>query len=301
MKIRENISDHTAAAIRKVRRLFFPAWYLPNGTINATEDELEGASESCERWAIWCGALVIVSVIAELVIALVHPSYGLFLELSAITDVGVGLGIIGEVMLGMRNNKLQTELRRRSNEQVASAIDRASKAELEIAKLKAPRQLTGEEIDRIGAVLKPLGAFPYDLSVPTLLEPGSTLINCLVLALNKAGWTLRSMQGNVEMIPPDNPSSQTVAAFAVLPPPGPPGSSQTLHVPPIVLGRNSDVMGVLILSDPFGSKERAQLFPPAMALKNALTEVGVVAQCFAAHTKNNMAADVIHISVGAKP
>jgi hypothetical protein len=30
-------------------------------------------------------------------------------------------------------------------------------------------------------------------------------------------------------------------------------------------------------------------------------EVGVVAQCFAAHTKNNMAADVIHISVGAKP
>jgi hypothetical protein len=31
-------------AITKVHKLFVPAWYLPNGTINATEDELEGAS-----------------------------------------------------------------------------------------------------------------------------------------------------------------------------------------------------------------------------------------------------------------
>ena len=203
-----NISDQTIKAIRKVLKLFLPAWYLPNGKINATEVQLEGVSSSCEQWGIWCGALVVISVIAEFVIAWVEPPYNSFLKESLVPDAGIAIGIVGEVLFGMWNNRIQTELRSRSNKQLAEAVEAAGQAnaraaeanasvveaqertklaELEIAKLKAPRQITSEGVDHIAAILRPLGGFPYDLSIPTLLEPGSPLINGLVLALRKSG------------------------------------------------------------------------------------------------------------------
>jgi hypothetical protein len=58
-----------------VRKLPLPAWYLPNGKKNALELELERASSSCERWAIWCGAGVVFAVAAELIIAWCDPPY----------------------------------------------------------------------------------------------------------------------------------------------------------------------------------------------------------------------------------
>jgi hypothetical protein len=159
MKIMENISDHTAAAIRTVRRLFFPAWYLPNGTINATEDELEGASESCERWSVWCGVLVLVSVAAEFIIDLVEPSYALFLRLSAITGAGVAIGIVGEVSFSMRDARIQTELRRRLTSSLSDAVkvageanERAARIDLARTELEAqlsPRMLNQRQWDLI--------------------------------------------------------------------------------------------------------------------------------------------------------
>lgn len=127
------MSDHVAKAIRKVRKLLLPAWYLPKGTMNASDDELGEASSSCESWALVCGALVVVAVAAEIVIAWVEPPYDLFLRLSVPTDIAVALGIVGEVLLGMRNNRLQTELRRRSDVKVAAATERAGKLEKEAA------------------------------------------------------------------------------------------------------------------------------------------------------------------------
>jgi hypothetical protein len=146
------ISDKTVTAIKKVRKLFLPAWYLPNGTINATENELEGASESCERWSIWCGALVIISIAAEFVIAIAQPPYSLFLKLSAVADAGIAIGIVGEVMFGIRNNRIQTELRKRSNVALAAANERAANADLARAELEAkllPRMLNQEQWDVI--------------------------------------------------------------------------------------------------------------------------------------------------------
>jgi hypothetical protein len=119
-----------------MRKLFLPAWYLPNGTINAAESQLEDASSSCERWGIWCAALVVVGIIAELVIAYIAPPYNSFLTDSTIADAAVAIGIVGEVSFGMWNNRTQTELRKRSNDKLSDAIDRAAKLEREAAEAR---------------------------------------------------------------------------------------------------------------------------------------------------------------------
>jgi hypothetical protein len=119
-----------------VRKLFLPAWYLPNGTINATESSLEEGSSSCERWGIWCGALVVVAVIAELLIAWIEPPYVTFLTDSAIADAAIAIGIVGEVLFGMWNNRIQTELRTRSDDRLSAAITATSKANERAAALE---------------------------------------------------------------------------------------------------------------------------------------------------------------------
>ena len=131
------MNDQNSNENNAVRSRFLPAWYLPKGTKNALEAELEDASSSCERWGIWCGALVVVSVIAELVIAWLKPPYDTFLNESAVTDAAVAIGIIGEVLFGMWNNRIQTELRKQSNDKLGAAVKNAGEAQLETARLKA--------------------------------------------------------------------------------------------------------------------------------------------------------------------
>lgn len=89
---------------------------------------------------------MVISVIAEFVLAILHPPYDSPWERwgSAIADALIALGIVGEVMFGMWNNRIQTELRSRSNQKVADAVkaaadanERAAKAELETQRLKA--------------------------------------------------------------------------------------------------------------------------------------------------------------------
>lgn len=86
---------------------------------------------------------------------MVEPPYITFLKDSAVTDAGIGIGIVGEVLFGMRNNRLQTELRSRSNSKLSEATERAGKLEIEAAearertaaieKLTAWRRITPEQ------------------------------------------------------------------------------------------------------------------------------------------------------------
>jgi hypothetical protein len=94
-----------------------------------------------------CGVIVVASVAAEFVIAIVHPSYDSPWQRwgSAIADALIALGIVGEVAFGMWNNRIQTELRARSNQRLGEANERAAKADLARAELEAkllPRTLT---------------------------------------------------------------------------------------------------------------------------------------------------------------
>jgi hypothetical protein len=143
----ENISDQTTKATQK--------GYLPNGTKYASEDELEGASESCERWSFWCGTLVIVSVLTELIIAFIQPPYDLFLNLSTIPDAGIAVGIVGEVLFAMRNNRFQTELRNRSNDKLSNASDRLAEAENALARV-ALRRISHDQLVKVKSQLSGL-------------------------------------------------------------------------------------------------------------------------------------------------
>jgi hypothetical protein len=102
----------------------FPAWRLPNGTINATDGQLDGASLSCEMWEWGFAGLVVAAVAAEIIIAYVHPPYDSLLnEWGAVTaDVAIAIGIAGEVIFGRLDARIQTELRSRSNARLGKAI-----------------------------------------------------------------------------------------------------------------------------------------------------------------------------------
>jgi hypothetical protein len=79
---------------------------------------------------------VVFSVIAELVIAFIEPPYDIFLKLSAPTDAAVAIGIVGEVLFGMWDGRIQTELRKRSNDKLGVAVKSASEANERAAKLE---------------------------------------------------------------------------------------------------------------------------------------------------------------------
>ncbi|HEY6026750.1 MAG TPA: hypothetical protein VIV09_07630 [Pseudolabrys sp.] len=127
---------------------FLPGWVLLNGRKNTDENQLEGASSSCERWGIWCGALVIVAVAAEAYIAIRHPEYDsvLFRWGSAATDVLIAVDIVGEVALGMWDGRIQTELRERSNARLASAIQVAADAQKEAAATRLEAEKLKEKV-----------------------------------------------------------------------------------------------------------------------------------------------------------
>src|SRR5665213_2792276 len=133
-----NTNAVSAVPINSARMFPFPDWYLPKGTINASSDELESASSSCERWAIGFAGVVIFAVAAEVIIALAKVSYIAFLADSVFADAAIAIGVVGEVFFGtIRNNNIQTELRNRSNMKLAEAIERAAKAEWETERLRS--------------------------------------------------------------------------------------------------------------------------------------------------------------------
>lgn len=143
----------------------FPAWRLPNGTINATDTELDGASSSCELWEWGCAGLVVAAVSAEIIIAWLHPPYDSpFNEWgSTLADAVIAIGIVGEVVFSRLDARIQTELRRRSNEKLASATKsaaeanvRAAEAELKAETLRSElawRRITAQEAEKISEVL----------------------------------------------------------------------------------------------------------------------------------------------------
>ena len=89
-----------------------------------------------------------------------------------------------------------------SGQIIAFLRDQEARSQLELAKLKAPRNLAPEAIGRIEAKLKPLGPRPYILAIPVNLESGSRLTGQLITALTESGWVMMSSPPGV----PRNPS-----------------------------------------------------------------------------------------------
>lgn len=256
-----------------------PAWYLRNGTINATENQLESASSSCERWGIWCGALVVAAVIAELVIAWIEPPYNTFLVDSAIADAAIALGIVGEVAFGMRDGRIQTELRKRSNEKLGAAEkaaseagQRAAEASLELARIKAPRSFSAEAVDRIVAKLLAFSGTQFDIGTIQGDPEVFRFQDQLEAALARAGWKQVHWvvpEGNIVLTRAGKPATGFVTASDV------------------TVGAYPEKAGTL---------GRA-----AIVFAEALNAEGVVARAeFVGEAFSNKNRDVVHIVIGRK-
>lgn len=272
------MSDHATKAIEKVRKLRLPAWWLPTGTMNASDDELDEASSSCENWGLVCGVLVVAAVIAEVVIAWIEPPYGLFLRLSVPTDIAIALGIVGEVLLGMRNNRIQTELRRRSNAQLASA-------KLEIARLNTPRVnlLTLENVAVIVEKLSPFSGTKFDVGHAPNGREQWDLLWQLEPVFAKAGWVFEDWNPG----PLPLPGESRAGVFGKL------NWTMQRHI--------YGVANVSNVSIELSPENRAELLPAAMALADALSGIGIVAGV-ETHPISGVSAtqDAIHVLVGTK-
>ena len=138
------MSTPSPSPIQNAKTLW-PPWRLPNGISSASEDELERASTSAERWGWANGGLVVAGVLGEIVLAIAHLPYdsfrGIFCSLSC--DAAIAIGVAAEVGFAAAESRFQSELMRRIREKLADAVDRATKAELQLA----PRSLTGEQVE----------------------------------------------------------------------------------------------------------------------------------------------------------
>jgi hypothetical protein len=164
----------------------FPAWRLPNGLTNATDAQLDSASSACERWEWGCAGIVVVAVLGEFLIAGIHPSYDSFLEQwgTAMADAAIAIGIVGEVLFGRMDARIQTELRTRSNKKLAEA-------ERETALIKArvePRVLSAEQQSHIAARISEFSGQPIRIAAWPPGQETEIFMRQIDVALTVGGW-----------------------------------------------------------------------------------------------------------------
>lgn len=176
-----------------------PLWRLPEGIINASDSRLKSASDSCERWEWGCAGFVAMAVVAEFAIAWAHPAYNSTLERwgSVWADFAVAAGIVGEMIFSNRDSKIQTELRRRSDQRLGKAVTAAGNANQRAAKLeKEAALLRARQADRTildqALFLGRLNDCPTPLVVKLLRSPlteeAGQLAFHLWMLLEMANW-----------------------------------------------------------------------------------------------------------------
>lgn len=112
------------------------AWWrlrIKKGVSSATSGELDDAIEVYESFEIAFSSVVALGVLIEFFVAFVHPLYdsprGIWWPV--IGDAFVAIGLVVEVLAGVRIKICQSELTERSNKALAAANERLGNLELE--------------------------------------------------------------------------------------------------------------------------------------------------------------------------
>lgn len=107
-----------------------------------------------------------VGVIAEILIAAFHPPYDSFWDQwgTSVANSLIAIGVALEIKFGQMAGLRQTELRRRSDEKVAAATDRATRAETSLIKLLTPRRaILRPHMERIAKDLERFQRTKFDI------------------------------------------------------------------------------------------------------------------------------------------
>jgi hypothetical protein len=107
--------------------------------------------------------------------------------LEKVGEILVIAGVASELALHIRSGQIEDSIKSVQRKALAELHDRATKAELELAKIKLPRSLTSEQQVFVVARLKPFSGQEYALAVAPGSEPVDLL--CTIdAALKLAGW-----------------------------------------------------------------------------------------------------------------
>jgi hypothetical protein len=237
-----------------------PRWAMPdtphmeNTTISVTERVMFGHSLS---W--WNEAMLVslgVAAICALAVAFT-TTVVVKMQAQAETDATEAL----------ERYKLDAE------KNINDAKARAAKAELDLAKFKAPRILTPEQIIALTNQLKPLGKVAFDVATEQSHEPAALLAQ-ICEALKDAGWDWQNWEGGALAF--KLPKQDRVAGMA-------------------------SVSGVEIQ---IAESDRATLEKHAVALINALTSFGITTNARVYFDDASKALGhkkgLIHIIIGSK-
>jgi hypothetical protein len=143
--------------------------------MSKTDSQLEAGVIVDENRSKRCGWVVVAGLVLEVILTAVFPAheaaeanrYLWFIETwgAVFADALVALGVYGEIFFAGRVRKSEDELRRRSNDRVAEAIERAAAFEKEAAELRkraadleqitAWRKISAQEKERMVEVLTP--------------------------------------------------------------------------------------------------------------------------------------------------
>jgi len=257
----------------------FPAWRLINGVKNASDGDLEASSESCEYWSWFFGGLVVFGIAAEVVIGICHPAYDSVWGKwgSTLANALVVLGVAGEIQFSRMGFRRDQELKRRSDKVVAEANARAAMAEqraadanLELARMKAPRSLSAEQQGRMVVKLAAYTDTPFNIG---------TILNDTEVFRFEAQLETVLASANRQQI-------NWIGGDVVLNRPGKP------------------VIGLISATDLTAGayREKAEtLGRAAVALADALNEEGIAAKAeIVGDAFINKNRDVVHIVIGRK-
>jgi hypothetical protein len=177
-----------------------------NEKTNAKLREEIFRNETRSEYGAWA---VVVGLVIEVVLAVAFRSDKSFIENWApvLADCLIALGVYCEIHFGRRVKTAAEELQRLSDEKIAEAEARASEANqkaqeaiLELAKFRAPRALTGEQMMRIAEKLNQFSGTEYDVALhsndPELLG----FLFFIEFTLLRAGWKALAWPAPVAMV-----------------------------------------------------------------------------------------------------
>jgi hypothetical protein len=208
--------------------------------------------------------LVVAAVIAEFVIAGIHPLYDSILEQwgSAMANGAIALGIVGEVIFSRMDARIQTELRSRSNKQLATAMKeageanvRAAEAQTEAARLRAQfswRTLAPQAAEHLGTILS---MSPGEINIEYVDSDPEALYLAIQFSevFEKANWqvAMRSMSMPGVLVlgifVPDSPSNDTQAVRNALTVAGFTFSTEALTGGGVLISSGSTIDDAVIL------------------------------------------------------
>jgi hypothetical protein len=148
------------------------------------------ALESLERWSAIATLVILVGIVIDalVVIWFRKPDETIFEMLAKIVaDVLIGIGLIIEFFCILHAIVETRKEKQESDERVAEANARAKSAELEIARLKAPRSLSEERMQELSARMAAFSGVHVTVAASPKLHESEWFADQIAAALRSAG------------------------------------------------------------------------------------------------------------------